>query len=234
MIKLVALLLSIFTLSPHSFAAGSTFSMGLNFGIATSDQSDMNTLITRAVTRESGLGVSQLGNAWDINAMFTYRATDLVALQFRPGMYYVSEDGSSSSGSFEYSVVGFTVFPVMRLYLLENNFIAFFSNISVGWGYANGTVKEGDAKAEFSGSNLGYMIGLGAEFCFFGANHCMNIEGNFRYLDIERVTADSASGTFAANSLTQASPSQEVEINGRDLGLNMSGVVGLLGYIYYF
>ena len=94
----------------------------------------MNKLITNANTRETGLSVSDLGNAWDLNATFTYKVTDMIALQFRPGMYMVSEDGSNSTGSFDYSVMGFTLFPVMRLYLLENNYIAFFSNIAVGWG----------------------------------------------------------------------------------------------------
>ncbi len=234
--KLISLVLTI-AISVLSFTAqagGSAFSLGANLGIATSDQKDINTLITRAVTRESGLGVSQLGNAWDINLMFTYRVTSMIALQLRPGFYYMGEDGSGTSGSFDYSVTGFTLFPVFRLYLLENNYVAFFTNLSLGWGYASGSVKEGDAKADFSGSNLGYMLGLGAEFCFFGGSHCMNIEGNFRYLDIERVIASSSSGSFASDSLTQASSSSEVEINERDLGLNMSGVVGLLGYIYYF
>ena len=103
-------------------------------------------------------------------------------------------------------------------------------------GYLNGEIKEGADSVEFSGSNLGYMLGLGAEFCFFGGSHCMNIEGNLRYLDIERLIADKASGDLSANGglITQAQKSREVEINGRDLGLNMSGIVGSIGYIYYF
>lgn len=211
-----------------------TFSIGANVGISATDQKDMNTLIKRANTRESGLGVSELGNAWDINLMLTYRATKMIALQLRPGFFFVSEDGSSGSGSYEYDVTGFSIFPVVRVYMLENKMIGFYSNFSVGWGYASGTVKEGPSKVEFGGGDLGYMLGLGAEFCFFGGMHCMNIEGNLRYLSIDRVIASSSSGTFASDSLTQSAKSNEVEINGRDLGLTQSGLVGLIGYIYYF
>ncbi|MCB0356140.1 MAG: hypothetical protein KDD40_03990, partial [Bdellovibrionales bacterium] len=104
-----------------SWAVGSEFSIGFNVGLAGGGQTDMNKIITSANTRESGLSVSDLGNAWDLNATLTYKVTPMIALQFRPGMYMVSEDGSNSSGSFEYSVTGFTIFPVMRLYLLENS-----------------------------------------------------------------------------------------------------------------
>ncbi len=228
-------LISVFGFAPAALAKKpGSFSLGGNLGISTSSQTDMNTLIKRANTREAGLGVSQLGNAWEGNLMWTYRASKMIGLQLRPGFSYVSQDGSAATGSFDYSVMGFTLFPVMRVYLLENKSIGFFSNFSVGWGHARGSIKEGPAKVDFSGSNLGYMVGLGAEFCFFGGAHCMSLEGNVRYLNIERVIASSASGSFASDSLTQAAKSNEVEINGRDLGLNMSGVVGLLGYLYYF
>ncbi|MCB9027025.1 MAG: hypothetical protein H6625_11945 [Bdellovibrionaceae bacterium] len=228
----ISLLLSFYNSS--AWAVGSGFSLGANIGLAGGGQTDMNKLITSANSRESGLSVSELGNAWDVSLMFTYKVTNMIALQFRPSMYYVSQDGSNANGKFEYSVLGFNIFPVLRLYLLENNYIAFFTNIGVGWGFANGEVKEATDSLEFSGSNLGYMLGLGAEFCFFGSSHCMNIEGNLRYVDIERVIGDSATGAFTGSPLTQASKSNEVEINGRDLGLRMSGIVGSIGYIYYF
>lgn len=232
LVLVVALMLSFY--HQNTWAVGSEFSLGLNIGTTGGGQSDMNNLITSANSRESSLSVSELNNAWDISLMFTYKVTSMIALQLRPSLYYLSEDGSNATGSFEYSVLGFNLFPILRLYLLENNYIAFFSNVGVGWGLASGDVKEASDSLDFSGSNLGYMVGLGAEFCFFGGSHCMNIEGNLRYLDIERVIAESASGSFTGSPITQASKSNEVEINGRDLGLNMSGIVGSIGYIYYF
>ena len=148
LVLICSMVLSLF--STQALAVGSEISIGFNVGLAGGGQSDMNKLISNANTRESGLSVSDLGNAWDLNATFTYRVTDMIGLQFRPGMYMVSEDGSNSSGSFEYAVTGFTIFPVMRLYLLENNYIAFFSNIAVGWGYLSGEIKEASDTVEFS------------------------------------------------------------------------------------
>ena len=39
---------------------------------------------------------------------------------------YQKEDGTGSDGTYSYSVTGWTVFPMLRLYPLENEFMKFY------------------------------------------------------------------------------------------------------------
>lgn len=230
--KIIAFTLSLFLFPFHSWAKGGNFALSGNLGITTSSQSDVNTIIKNTNTAVSGVSTSELGNAWELGGFFQYRTSGSLALQFRPSYFYQKQ---SSGSSYEYSVTGFLLFPVMRYYLLEDKFIKFFTNLGIGYGRLSGDIKDGASDSvSFSGGNLGYMAGLGAEFCFFGGSHCLNLEANFRYLDVDRVVADSGKGSAFTRTVTQATSGQEVEINGKDLDVNMSGVNMFIGYIYYY
>lgn len=220
-----------FSLSSQAKGSGG-FAFGGGLGITTSSQSDMNSVIKATNTAVTGVSTSEMGNAWEGHAFIEYRTSGMLALQFRPSFYYLAE---SSSGGYDYSYLGFTIFPIARFYLLEDKYIKFFTNLGVGWGSLNGEIKEADqsASVKFSGNNLGYLAGLGAEFCFFGSSHCLAVEANLRVIGIERMTVDSTSGTFSRG-ITQHGKGQELELNDRDFGSNMSGMNVSLGYAFHF
>lgn len=238
--RLVQLVTAV-ALTLMSAVAAAEMSIGINIGTSSADQDDLNLLITRANTREGGISTSSLGSALEVSGHWTYRFDgSMIALQIRPSYFFVSEDGSQAStqAAYEYSVTGFTIFPIMRFYLLENQFVKFFTQVGVGWGFANGEIKEDSAKVEFSGNQMGNLVGLGAEFCFVSGNHCMTIEGNLRYLPFERMVVDSTSGTFdtagTPASINTPVVGQEIEVDNRDLSATFSGIMGVVGYTFYF
>ncbi len=211
-------------------------SIGLVAGTISTEQEHMNTLISRANTREGGISTGSLNSAYEVGAFYGYRFDgSIIAMQLRPTFFYQAEDGAGASGKFEYSVVGFTFFPTLRIYPLENEFMKFYMQFGLGYGRANSQVKEGDNDVKFAGGAFGTTTGLGAEFCF-SPSHCLSVEGNFRYLVVERNIASSVSGDFttSANSISQAEKDKEVEFDGSDLATRMSGLQFLLGYTFYF
>ena len=155
----------------------------------------------------------------------------MFAFHFRPSYFTQSTTGSGAGGDYDYSLSGFTAFPMFRLIPLENNFIKFYMQLGLGYGKLSGKITEGAADIDFSGSAFGAMGGIGAEFCFTDS-HCMTLEGNVRYLPIERNIASSVSGNFS--SLTRAIKNKEVEYADSDLKTTMSGVQGVIGYVYNF
>lgn len=243
-----------FLVSSSVFAFGrgrsGGWSLGVNAGIINASQEDMNTLIARANSREGGISTSKLGNAWELAGFISYRLKgSSLAWQLRPSYFLQAEKGQNSQGmNFNYAVNGFTVFPVLRWNMLEDKTIKFYSQFGVGWAFISGSIEEDGntdgqtARVDFNGNDMGYMAGLGAEFCFFGGSHCFNIEGNLRFLSVERLVASSHSGTFDTNpsapSLSQPSgsspASQEVELDSNDVGVSLSGVQGFVGYIFHF
>ncbi len=208
-----------------------TFSLGLSAGITANDQGDLNELQRRANARDT-ISASSLGNAWEFVGIFQYRYNgSFLALQLRPTYFFQSEDGTSAAGGkYEYGVSGYTIFPVAKFHMLESDAIKFYSQLGIGYGVADGSIQEDTAKVEFSGGDLGYLAGLGAEFCFL-KSHCVMIEGNYRFLEIDRVTSDSSSGTFASGSISQATG--EVEWDNKDLRISLSGIQGFVGYIFH-
>jgi len=225
------LALAVLMVSAPAWAAGGGmgWSIGANVGFINADQKDMNKEID-AVSSTSG--AKEFGNAWEFNAHMTFRMGGSLAISFRPSYFmYEDEDGTNA----KYALSGFTFFPTLKWYMLENASIKFFSQFGVGYGHLKGEIESGGGTAEFSGGDIGYMAGLGAEFCFFGGSHCVNLEGGMRFLSIDRMTVDSASGTFAAPSrITQGTEGKELEINERDFGATMSGILGMIGYTLYF
>jgi opacity protein-like surface antigen len=204
-------------------------------GFASPGQDDMDLLIDRANTRANGISTKPLGQGYEFEFMYQYRISGtMFAIGFRPSLFTQSTTGSASGGEkYKYALSGWTFFPMLKLIPLENDFIKFFMQVGVGYGHLSGSIQEDTAKIDFSGGNFGGLSGLGAEFCF-SDSHCVVLEGNIRYLPFERNTTTKVSGTFAANSLTNAVDAQEVEVDSRDFATTLSGLVANLGYIFTF
>jgi hypothetical protein len=238
----ILLLVSALFISANVFAAsssGETWSVGVLGGIVTSTQSDLNTLITRANTRVGGISTGQFGNAYEFGGYIQRRLNgSIIALQLRPSYYMASTTGTGTGGTFAYSLTGYTVAPLIKLYILESAGVKLYLVGGINYGILNGKIQEASATVEFKGSNVGYQGGIGTLFCFGqkGA-HCISLEGNVRYLFIERNLVSSSTGTFSQSnpaSVSQSGNGQELELDQKDLATTMSGVQGLLGYQYNF
>ncbi|MCB0369078.1 MAG: hypothetical protein KDD45_06400 [Bdellovibrionales bacterium] len=207
--------------------------MGFGLSTISSNQKDINSIIDNVNSTQGGVSTKNLTSAYDFFVQYTFRFSGtMFALVFRPSYFTESASGSGVTvGNYEHSLTGFTFFPLMRLYPLENDYIRFFMQFGVGYGYLSGKLTEGSSSMTYSGSNFGGQVGLGADFCF-SPNHCLTLEGNLRYLPIERNVADSVTGTFT--NLTQAESNREVEYDRNDMTTTMSGIQGVLGYTYVF
>ena len=218
----------------RSALSGGDHQLGLALGITNTSQEHMNTLISRANTRAGGISTSALNQAYEGALQYGYRFSgSMLALLIRPSFFYQKSTGGNSSGNYNYSVTGFTVFPILRIYPLENDLMKFFFQFGLGYGRANGTIEEATAKTDFAGGAYGALFGAGTEFCFV-ANHCVSAEANYRYLTAERNIASSVSGTFASDSLNGVRENGEVEMDDTDLATRMGGLQFLLGYAIHF
>lgn len=105
----------------------------------------------------------------------------------------------------------------------------------LGYGNLSGSITAGSRNLDFKGSAFGAMGGIGVEFCFTDS-HCMTVEGNIRYMPIERnlSTGGSCSSASDIPGISQCGGSGEVERNNNDLQTTMSGVQGLIGYTMNF
>jgi hypothetical protein len=218
--------------------SGGGMEIGFGGGIISSNQDQMNTLITRANSRAGGISTPAMNSAYEVSTHFGYRFSGtMFAVLLRPTYFYQNSTGSGNSGSFNYSLQGFTVFPILRVIPLENDIMKFFLQIGLGYGRATGKIEEAGASAEFVGDSFGTQAGMGAEFCFTGA-HCVSIEGNYRYLNNTRNIATSASGTWDSSatnpSLSQAAPNREMELDNDDLQTKMGGLQFLVNYAMHF
>lgn len=214
---------------------GGGHSLGGGLVIGGPTQSDLDSLVDYADTNVAG-GVStkNFGSATELFAFYQYRFSGtMFAFQFRPSFFSQSVSGSGTGGDYDYSLTGFTVFPMFRMYPLENDFIRFFLQTGIGYGRLSGKVEEGAGELEFSGGNFGALFGLGAEFCFTD-NHCAAIEGNYRYLPIERNIVTKSNGGSFAGSITGSTKDEEFEMNNRDVKTFLSGFSGYLLYTYHF
>lgn len=203
---------------------GGSSSLGFNLSIMSPSQSDTNEWIDSLAVS----GTKNLGTGYELSADYEYRFSGtMFSLMFRPS-YFTQ---TASGGGVEAKLTGYTFFPFLRLYPLESNFIRFFMQIGLGYGSLSTELSNSNnsSSGTFDGSNFGATAGLGAQFCFT-TSHCAVIEGNVRYLPIDRNTG-SASGTLGGK-ITQTAG--ELEINSKDLGTTLSGIQGILGYKLYF
>jgi hypothetical protein len=197
---------------------GGSSSIGLGLAIMSPSQGDVNNWIDSLGTA----GTKNLGTGYELMFDYEYRFTSSIfALLFRPS-YFTQ---SASGGGVEAKLTGYTFFPVLRLYPLENDFIKFFMQIGLGYGSLKSELSNNGASGSFDGNTFGAVGGLGAQFCFT-SSHCMMVEGNVRYLPIERNTGK-ASGSLGGN-ITQTDG--ELELSGKDLSTTMSGIQGILAY----
>ncbi|MDG0815566.1 hypothetical protein [Bdellovibrio svalbardensis] len=213
---------------------GGDSSLGIGFSVVTAGQNDLNSAID-AAHYSAGADTKNLGSAYEFYANWIYRfASSPYAFVLRPSYFTQSSTGSGTGGSFDYKLNGFTVFPIVRMYPLENSFIHFYMQAGVGYGTLNGEITAASDSLKFKGSAFGAMGGIGVDFCFTDA-HCLTIEGNVRYLPIERNISDGGNCTNGSiPGVSQCGGNSEVELSGTDLRTTMSGVQGLIGYTMNF
>lgn len=213
--------------------AGDMF-LGLGVATVSSGQDDLNGVIdeNRAV---NGASTKNLGNAWEFYANWGYRFSGtMYAFVFRPSYFMQEATGSGTGGSYDVKLSGFTIMPMFRIYPLENAFIKFYMQAGLGYGSLSGSITAGANSLDFKGSAFGPIGGIGVDFCFTDA-HCLTVEGNLRYMPIERnlSSGGNCSGS-AITGISQCGNSSEVERNNSDLRTTMSGVQGLVGYTMNF
>lgn len=233
----IAALAIAFVPSSRAFAkggGGGGHMLGIQLGTVSTGQEHMNALISRANTRAGGISTSSMNSAYEGSVQYGYRFSGTIfSLLLRPSYFYQVSKGAGGGADYNYSVTGFNIFPMFRLYPLENEFMRFFMQLGLGYGRANGVVEEAGAKAEFVGDAFGTVIGLGTEFCFT-PNYCATLEGNYRYMKMARNIASDVSGTFDTDSLSQATKNQEIEIDNTDFATSMSGLQFLAGFTILF
>ncbi len=238
----VILTCALFVLASNSEAAkkrggkgvfgGGSLSLGFGIGFATADQSGINDIIKNAKAANQAT-TSELSSAMEYSLQPTFTFSNgLVALQLRPTYFTQSQSGNGSAGTYSYSLSGFTIFPIVRIIPLSNDLIDFYIQAGLGYGKMNGDITNGPSKISFSGSNFGMLAGLGANFCFV-PDHCIGVEGNYKYLPIPRNVASTASGGLS-NNISQAAADQELEVNGSDMATTFSGISGTVSYTYNF
>lgn len=216
-----------------AFKGGST-SIGIGFGTSSASQTGLNTMIQTAKT-EVGSTASEFSSGLEVMAHMTFRfSNNFVAFQIRPSYFSQSSSGNSTTeGSQSYNLTGYTLFPILRLIPLSNDIIDFYLQAGIGYGHLNGEINNGSSKISFNGGRFGLQAGLGADFCFV-PNHCIGVEGNYRYLPIERNIVSSASGALP-HGASQATAERELEdLNGSDISTSLSGISGLLTYSFNF
>ncbi len=207
-------------------------SISFGLGLITSEQNNLDSVIDSANT--GGGNVKNLESGLEFFTQYGIRFDrSWYAFVFRPSFMSQETDGTCNTGqSCDYSVSGFSFFPMLKMIPLENDFISLFFQMGLGYGSMNGEIKQGTGSMKFKGSAFGAMAGLGVDFCF-SESHCVTVEGNLRYLPIERNLVTSTSGTFTSG-LTGAAVGNEVEFNNSDLATTMSGLQGLVSYTMIF
>jgi hypothetical protein len=205
-------------------------SMELGFSLLGSSQDDVNTMIKDARANNAS-STSDMGSAYELFAQYRYTFSGTIfSMLIRPSYIFQSTTGSGTGGSYDYKLSGFTIFPMLRMVPLENSFIKFFMQIGLGYGRLSADINQGANSVKFSGGNFGAIGGLGADFCFV-PDHCLTVEGNLRYLPIQRSIVDSSNGSF---SNMQSGAGQEAELNGSDFQTTLSGIQGILAYTMNF
>lgn len=220
--------------SSRSSAPVFTGDMALGIGLSTvsASQDDLNGAIDDAHT-SAAASTKNLGSAYELFVNWIYHLDNSsYAFVLRPSYFMQSATGSGTGGSYDYKLTGYTLFPMFRLYPLENSFIHFFMQGGLGYGALGGDIQAGASSLTFKGSAFGAVGGIGVDFCFTEV-HCLTIEGNMRYLPIERNVSTGGTCTSIPG-ISQCGNSTEVERNSNDLKTTMSGVQGAVAYTMNF
>ncbi|OQW50747.1 MAG: hypothetical protein A4S09_11370 [Proteobacteria bacterium SG_bin7] len=242
--RVFSLALLVFGVSVSAFArgggggGGGSMHIGVGLGLITAGQDDLNSIQQRDNAANT-ISTPQLGSAYEFSGSFGYRFSGTIyELMFRPSYFWHSATGGTTGGApYEYGVKGLMLYPIFRLYPLENAFMKFFFQFGVGYGKLYGTVKENTYTVEFEGSSFGYLAGLGVEMCMTDS-HCFILEGNLRGSPAERSLVTSVSGTQSGaiwgNTSTSVAVGQEIEMDNRDLKITGSGILANIGYVMRF
>ncbi len=203
----------------HSFGAGLIF--------MSPSQDDLDGAV-EAINTSQSLAVEKPGTAYELNLFYQYRFSgSMFAVQFRPSYFMQNSSGSG----YDTKLSGFAFFPILRMYPLENSFIHFYMQTGLGYGRVSGTMEGPNSSVQWAGDAFGAMGGLGAEFCFTPA-HCVAVEGNLRYLPIQRNMVSGVTGTPPGfDSVTNGG---ELERGNMDVKTTMSGIQGMIAYQLYF
>jgi hypothetical protein len=207
-------------------------SLGFGIGLITADQGNMDDVIDTANT--GGGNVKNLGSGYEFFAQYAVRFDrSWWGFVFRPSFMSQSTDGTCQGGSCSYEVSGASFFPMIRMIPLENSIIKLFFQIGLGYGQMTGSIKQPAGSVKFKGSAFGAIGGLGVDLCIT-ESHCITVEGNLRYLPIERNLITSGSATGLSGNISGATEGNEIEVNSKDLGTTMSGLQGIISYTLMF
>jgi hypothetical protein len=208
-----------------SFFSGDS-SIGFGLALVPASQNSLDGIID-AYNDANGTSTKNFGSGYEFfaNWIYRYERSDY-ALVFRPS--YFMQDATGDGNSLKLS--GFTVYPMFRLYALENDFISFFFQAGLGYGSLKGDTKLGSESFSFEGSAFGASGGIGVDFCFV-PGHCLTIEGNLRYHPIERNLVKSGVCTISG---LQCTANEEFERGNRDVGTSLSGIQGIASYTMKF
>lgn len=212
--------------APQAFAqrGGGGHSLGVGLSLVTAAQTDINNAMERMGTSKS------MSSAYEFFLQYGYRFSgSMFGLVFRGGYMTQNMSGNCTNGSCDAKLTGLAFYPMLRLVPLENNFIRFFMQAGLGFGTMSGSMSEGSNSVDFSGGTIGETAGIGADFCFT-PTHCLTVEGNVRYMPIQRNVSSGNSGNLSG--LTQTSG--ELEYDGNDMTTTMSGVQGAISYTMRF
>lgn len=214
-----------------SIGGASSLTFGLS--LVTANQNDLNNVIDDQASAYPGnYGVKNLGSAYEFFAQYAMRFSgSMFGIVFRPSYFTQSTSGNCGGSNCSYKLTGLTLFPMLRLVPLENSFIKFFMQAGLGFGSLSVDVDQANGKASFNGNTVGEIAGIGVDFCFTGT-HCLTIEGNVRYLPVERNTGSSSSGS--PGGFSQVGGTGEIEYKNSDLSTSMSGIQGVLAYTLNF
>ncbi len=240
MMRIFSVLAMVLTISNFAFArggggGGGSMHIGAGFGLITAGQDDLNAL-QQTDNANHTISTPQLGSAYELTGSFGYRFSGtMYEIMFRPSYFWHNAEGSGGGAPYEYGVKGFMLYPMFRLYPLENAFMKFFFQFGVGYGKLYGRVKENTYTVEFDGSSFGYLAGLGVEMCVTDS-HCFSLEGNLRGSPAERSLVTSVSGSKPGDSrITQGTVvGQELEMDDRDLKITGSGILANIAYVMRF
>lgn len=241
-LRILAFLVFTIAISTESFAQrgggrrgvslSGEHSLGFGFGLITSDQNNMNDVIDAA--NVGGGNVKNLNSGLEFFAQYGVRFDgSWWGFVFRPSMMSQTTDGTCQGGNCKYEVSGSSFFPMIRMVPLENALIKLFFQVGLGYGQMEGKITQPAGSVKFKGSAFGAIGGLGVDFCFT-ESHCLTVEGNLRYLPIERNLVTGGSSTGLTGLTGGTTSGEEIERASRDLGTTMSGLQGLLSYTVMF